>query len=482
MSRLTRLEVEGYMKIVGVDVPLAGVTEISGKNGAGKTSFLSAIEVLVDGLKAAPAEPINSHSTRTRIRGRFGELNVIRFIEHKKGGGYTTRIQFETPEGKPYPATQTQLTELIGEHRLDPLDFLNLDSKSRFAALQAFVPGVDFAASARDDSADYTRRTEVGRIAKESRAAAGLIIVPADTPAEPIDESDLVDQLAKAGGHNTEIEKRLGVRASAAQEVARKRAAAEAAMAAIPQAIAKVHAQNDQLATALRSRIEELESQLADLRTQLADHGVLRTRTAEAEETRLRGEAAEHAAKADELQARIDTAEELPAPIDIVALQARINAARTTNAAVARAAERNRHNANADRYEAEATTLTEAMDARRAAREAAIAAAKMPVQGLEFGDGEIRLHGVPFEQASTAHKVKAAFEYCVGCNPKLRLIWIRDASLLDDDIFAQVGRLAVEFDCTVLLETVRPIGSNSVVLEDGRVKAIHHQAEQESAA
>lgn len=482
MSRLTRLEVSNFKGIVAVDIPISGVTEISGRNGAGKSSALDSIAVFIDGLVLGKTELIRKGQERATIRGRLGEMHVTRHIEHKKDGGHTTKIIFEPVEGKPFAATQKQLDDLIGEHRLDPLDFLKLDSKQRFTALQAFVPGIDFAKSAQADAGDMLRRKDVNRLAKESRAVASMIVVPDGTPDEPVDERALVDQLAQAGVHNADIETRRGNRVRAAEEVARKRAAAEASLALIPEALAKVQGQNDKLAAGLNTRIADLEAQLVDLREQLANVATLGTKTAENEEARLRAESAEHTAEADKLQGRIDAAEALPKAVDIADLRAQIDAAKVANAGVARAAERTKHTAIADRYEAEAMELTEAMDARRAAREAAIAAAAMPVKGLEFGDGEILLHGVPFEQASTAQKLKAAFEYCIGCNPVLRLAWLRDASLLDDEMFAEVGRLAVELDCDVLLETVRPIGNNSVVLEAGRVKAVHQESEQESAA
>ena len=80
------------------------------------------------------------------------------------------------------------------------------------------------------------------------------------------------------------------------------------------------------------------------------------------------------------------------------------------------------------------------------------------------------LNGVPFEQASTALKLKCGVAIAVAKNPKLRLVWIRDASLLDDKSYGQVEQLAKEFDAQLLLETVRPIGSDAIVLEDGQLK------------
>jgi hypothetical protein len=188
-GRVTRLEVENFKRIVGFSVDLApGVTEISGRNAQGKTSFLDSINVLIDGMKAAPAEPIHQGAERARITGRLGQMEVIRYIDRKRGGGYTTKLMFKPVEdgAKPYAATQKQLDDLIGEHHLDPLDFLALDKKGKFDALRIFVPGFDFVKAAREHEADYNRRTDVNRLAKEARAAAGLSGEPTAASAEKL--------------------------------------------------------------------------------------------------------------------------------------------------------------------------------------------------------------------------------------------------------------------------------------------------------
>ena len=461
--RLTNLCVENFKRIVAIEItPAPGVTEISGANGAGKSSTLDAIAVWIDGLKVAPAEPIRKGAERARIRGRLGEMNVTRTIERKKGGGHTTRILFEAVEGKPYPATQKQLDDLIGEHHLDPLDFLALDSRGKFDALRAFVPGFDFAKAAQEQAADYERRTQVNGLARQARAAASLIHVPDGTPAEPIDEQALVRELQSAAASNLDVQQRRTNREKAAETIAGLRSAVAQAEEAIAESAREIEVARDRELTRLDDQIAVLQRQRAQ---RVEEYGTKITDEA----AQRRKAAAEANTRAEELQARLDSADPLPEPIDTEALGVQIEKARATNVSVRAALERAKHTSTAQRYEAEAKALTEGMDARQAAKEQAIATAKLPVEGLEFGDGEILLHGVPFEQASTAQRLRAAVAYSVAKNGRLKLIWIRDASLLDDNSYAELQKLAIEFSVDIYLETVRAIGKDAIVLSDGEL-------------
>jgi energy-coupling factor transporter ATP-binding protein EcfA2 len=476
-SRLTSLEVEDFKKIRFVKFDLKrGITELSGANGAGKSSVLDSIAVLLDGMIALKddsiktTEPIHNGAQRSRIRTRIGEMFVTRTIGKTKAGTYTSEIRFEAVGGKPYPATQKQLNDLIGEHNLDPVDFIRLDAKGKFDALKAFVPGFDFDGAQRAYQADYLRRTEVNRVARESRAAADLIIIPEGTPAEPIDEAALVAQLQAAGEHNTSLENRRARREDAKRQIEEHRTAAAGRLEAIEGVRPRRMQAHQVLADSKQAEITELQARISALRQSIdADAEAADTEIA-ADEATLRQSAETGTAAADALQARLSEAGELPEAIDAAALTAQIAAARATNAAVTRAAERTRHLATAGRYESESEQLSEAMAAREVAKQAAIASANLPIDGIEFGDGEIRYRGAPFDQASTAQKLEVAIARIVALNPKLRLCWIRDASLLDDDSYARLNELALKYDIDVLIETVRPIGKDAVVLENGHVR------------
>jgi hypothetical protein len=110
------------------------------------------------------------------------------------------------------------------------------------------------------------------------------------------------------------------------------------------------------------------------------------------------------------------------------------------------------------------------MDKREVEKREAIAAAKFPVDGISFGDNEVLLNGVPFVQASDAERLCCSIALAMAMNPKLRIIRVRDGSLLDDDSMKLLARMAEEKDYQVWIERVDGSGRVGVVIEDGRVK------------
>ncbi len=110
------------------------------------------------------------------------------------------------------------------------------------------------------------------------------------------------------------------------------------------------------------------------------------------------------------------------------------------------------------------------MEARNAAKAKAISAAKMPVPGLEFGEGEILLNGLPFDQGSDAERLRTSIAIAMAANPKLRVIRVRDGSLLDDDAMKLLGEMAETSDMQVWVEVIQTGSEVAVVMEDGMVK------------
>jgi hypothetical protein len=122
--------------------------------------------------------------------------------------------------------------------------------------------------------------------------------------------------------------------------------------------------------------------------------------------------------------------------------------------------------------ETKSRELTERIDGRKKAKTDAIAGAKMPVDGLSFGDGMVMFNGFPLDQASAAEKLRVSFAVAMAMNPKLRVVLIRDGSLLDEDSMALVEQMADAHDYQVFVEIVRKDSPVGVVIEDGEVVAV----------
>lgn len=162
--------------------------------------------------------------------------------------------------------------------------------------------------------------------------------------------------------------------------------------------------------------------------------------------------------------------EEAPGPVDIDAIQAKIDGAEDINEDV-RTFERWTHASdNVSGLQAEAEELTEKLAAIDKQKADGLAAAKFPIDGLGFDEGGVTYNGVPFKQASSAEQLRVSLAMAIALNPKLRVIRIADGSLLDSDNLALVESIARENDFQVWIEMVGDGEGRGIIIEDGGIK------------
>jgi bacterioferritin (cytochrome b1) len=398
------------------------------------------------------------------------ELLVTRKFARKEEGGFTSSVTVESADGAQFKSPQKLLDELLGELAFDPLEFTRLKPRDQFDSLRSFVPGVDFESVDALNLADYNRRTEVNRQAKEAEAAANMIIVPAGTPDEPVNIAELGTELDAANVLNADVERRTENRKRAAEDVGTWRKRAE-------ETIAKIAPELEEINQRLNAALAGIDAQIAALTRQREALLNQSDPDFQAAEKKLREEAAGYTKQADDLQKKIDEAEALPAVIDTAPIKAKLASAQATNNDVERKRQKATHAATAKKYSDESKQLTENMEARTAAKEKAIAAAQLPVPGLGFGAGVVLLNGVPFSQASSAEQLRTSCAIAMAKNPKLRVCFIRDGSLLDEDGLKLIGEMAEAHDFQVFLEKVDSSGKIGFVIENGQVA----QAERSAA-
>lgn len=426
--KIVSLTAENVKKLVAVEItPQGNLVQITGKNGQGKTSVLDSIWWALAGATHIQTAPIRNGATEARIRLDLGEIVVTRTFKKREDAPFTTAITVENADGARFPSPQRMLDNLLGELSFDPLAFTRMDARGQFETLKRFVPDIDFDAIDEANRADYAKRTDVNRRAKEARTLASQIDADATLATQaPVDEAALVDQMERAAEHNSEIEARK-LRREQTQETANQKK---------EQAVAKREA-----AARLREQADRED----------------------AEATALLDEAAA-------LEKKIDDADPLPTPIDTAKVRAEIETARQKNHDIERAKQKARHIKAAEEAEAESKALTDAMERREREKREAIANAKLPVEGIGFGDGFITLDGVPFDQASDAEQLRASIAIAMASNPKLRVIRVRDGSLLDEDALKLLAEMADADDFQVWLEKVDGSGKVGFVLEDGHLK------------
>lgn len=419
---IVSLMAENVKRIVAVSItPTGALVEITGKNGAGKTSVLDSIWWALGGAGALQKAPIRKGQDKASIRLDLGDYIVLRKFARISGDEFTTSLTVENAEGGKLTKGQTLVESFLGSLTLDPLEFTRMKPRDQFDMLKGYVEGVDIEAIDAANRTDFDKRTDVNRRAKAKATEADALPIPEATPAGKVDEAALVDELAEVSGFNEKLDRRKENREAVAKDIAAKKERVEA----------------------IRHEVFKLEEEAEAIEKEAGD-----------------------------LQTKLDTAEALPAPKDASEVRVRLEAAKKTNAAVDLATRRKALRDEADKLDRESESITARMDTRAKQKQDAIAAAKMPVDGITFADGAILLDGVPFDQASDAEQLRASVAIAMAGEPRLRVLRIREGSLLDEDGLRLVAEMAQARDWQVWLEKVTNGEKGSgFVIEDGMVRS-----------
>lgn len=422
---IVRLEAENYKRLVAVDItPDGNVVTLSGRNAQGKSSVLDAIFAALAGGEASRAtkQPIRDGQDVAVVRLDLGDYIVTRRWTTDDAGTLTVETP-PTEDGRKqkYSSPQKLLDELVGKRAFDPLAFTRMSPADQVATLIATVDlPFDPNELDRERAGVFDQRTEINRVVKQLEGhLAGLPKPSADTPDEEVSAADVIAEFEKAREHNSTIDEAM--RNLETAQSTHERAAA---------------------------RVRELEQELAGAR--------------EYEQSTKAGY--------ERLAERFNNG---PERIDTAAISDRLANIEQTNAAVRAAQEHRRVAAQLAKKREEAAQFTlelQAIDKRKAD---ALAKVKFPVEGLSFDQSGVLFNGIPFSQASAAEQLRVSAALAMASNPQLRILQVRDGSLLDSDSMKVLEQLAIDNDYQVFVEAVDESGKVGIVIEDGKVAAVN---------
>lgn len=432
--RILRLEAENVKRLKAVEItPKGELVTITGKNGQGKTSVLDCILWALGGTKPIQWKPIRDGEAGAIIVLDIGnddglKLRVTRKFIAKEDGEYTTSLKVVNEDGFRPEGEQTLLNTIVGALSFDPSAFVRAKPEDQVSLLKSVIPGADFDAIAKKRKDAYDARADANREEKRVRAQAMSIEIPEEL-GDRIEVEPLMAELSSIG------EK---ARAAAEEQGRRDRARDR---------IQQAHIDAD----AFRDEAEELRKRAADL---------------DAKAAAIRHEAEEQ----EKVLEALPAIDDVP---DVQAIRDKIENAEAVNRWVDRAEQRAALIKEADDHKAEADRLTAAIEAADKEVVDLIAAADLPVRGLEIRDDAVWLRGVPFNQASDAEQLRAAMALGMAANPRLRVIRIRDGSLLDEDALEVIREVAKDEGFQIWMEKVgRGDGPEEIIMEDGQIKAI----------
>jgi DNA repair exonuclease SbcCD ATPase subunit len=439
MSKIIKLTSENVKRLQAVEItPKGNVIVIGGKNGAGKSSVLDSIQYALGG-DTDDRMPVRRGEEKAKVVLDLGDIIVKRTFTAAGG----TSLVVTNADGVRQASPQGILDKLTGKLTFDPLDFSRQKPEKQAETLRALV-GLDFAEHDARASTLYNERTAVNREAKQLQARLAAMPRHEDAPAAEVSAADILAEQQKAAAVN------------AANATARNRAVSLRGQANV-EASAVTRASNE--ATGIENSIAKLQKQLV-------------AALASAELQKKTSDAAHNAATDAEIEC------EKLKDVDLTPFKSRIFDVETGNRKVRQNSERAEvvklFKAKSDAAD-ELTRKLEAMDADKRRKSTT---AKYPIDGLMFDTaGGVTLNGIPFDQCSSAEQLRVSVAIGLALNPKLKVLLIRDGSLLDDESMKLLLDMAASADAQVWMERVGTDATTSVVIEDGAVAAQPQQKE-----
>ncbi len=424
--KIVRLDVDNVKRLRAVRIepdPAGNLVVIGGKNGAGKTSVLDSIAMALGGKGAVPPKPVRAGKKSAKIVARIGELTVTRTISPDG----TSRLVVKDAEGKTQKSPQTILDELVGSLSFDPLEFARMKPPAQLEQLQELV-GLDFDDLDERHEEVYEARREQNRDVRSLQSQIEDHEIDSSAPVEEVSAAELIAELDRRQEHN-------GEGARLRRDVQGKDQNYQAYDADLKLASRKI--------AEAKKALKRIESEKAKLES-------------------ARAKSKKEWEKARELFQSF-------APVDEDEIKEQVRSAEDTNAAVRRNKERATLLERLNAAQEKANDSDRQLETIADEREERLTAAAFPVDGLGFDENGVTFNEIPFEQASAAEAMRVSVAMGLAANPKLRVLLIRDGSLLDDESLAAIAEQAAAADAQVWIERVGTGEEVTVIIEDGEV-------------
>ena len=441
--RIIELKCENIKNLKAIEIhPGSDAVIISGKNGAGKSAILDSIFMGVTGKSIE--EPIRNGEKRAEINIDLGEYKVRR-IYTAKG----ERLEVTSKDGASFKSPQTMLNEILGNISFDPLKFAemgrNAEGVRKQRSMLAALVGLDFTETDKNREVLYSERTTWNRKIKGGdptsyrptpnaplplEALVGGMEQPKPgTPRQEISMAEAMNRLSeleqKAEAYKMAADLNAENRRICDEQNQKTKNEKDALLKEVERLEAEFNAKQAELTTL--NEILPVEPAITPLPEAIPDNAIMKARN------------------------------------DVVMVE-------DDNKAIRAAIKYDQAMAQLEDAKKEVAHIEDAMMKIDREKEAKIRAAKYPIEGLGLTDDCVTYEGKPFSQLSTGEQIRVSTAVAMALNPTLKVIIVREGSLLDKAGLNAIVDMAKDKDYQLWCEVVADAKHCGIYIENGEIK------------
>lgn len=376
--------------------------------GKNEQGKTSVLDAIMMALGGKKAVPVKPIREGEKFGEVFLDLGAFKVTRKFYADGEST-ITVEGSEGYKLSSPQAILDALVGSISFDPLEFYHMDGAKQAKTIQE-VAGIDLSDLIAERESVFNTRTVRNRDLKAAEIALKGSTKPENAPESPVSLDDIQNRIAGAQAYEGEVEH-------------------------------------------LKTRIHDGSDIILDLEEEIA-----------------KKQAKLDSAKETMKKVQADLKELKKNPPDMEALALEHREAREANQRYTQMVDYLAEKVQFEKLAAETAGYTKRLSEIDTERAKIIKEAKLPISGLSIDEEGVKFEGIPFSQCSSAQALKVSVALALAMNTKLKVLLIRDGSLLDTDNLKMIAEMAAAADAQIWMERVGTDAATSVILVDGEVQ------------
>jgi DNA repair exonuclease SbcCD ATPase subunit len=413
--KILELSIRNLRKIEAVDItPKSNIIKIEGKNGNGKTTVLDSIFFALAGGKI-PDGVIKDKESKSIITVKFDNYIVKKTITD-----INNYLSVETIEGLRPKNPQSFLNDLVGKIAFDPLEFIRMKNDDQLKVLKKAM-GIEEKINQLkiDETQSMEERKFSGRELDRYKELCKIVVKEIS---EPTSISEIVKELDRLQEKRQDyIEEMNNIKIMKNRKIE------------------------------IESKIKEYEKFLLDLQE---ENKKLLIKLNVFEEETL-----------NEAMDKVDH--------DIINKKVILDQHEVVQT------EYNKYKVYADNKkiflekEKSYNDLDKKVESIRQQIKDTLNNSRLPIPGLEMTDDQLLYENHTFENVCESSKLKISIYLSMAMNPKLKIILIRDGSLLDKDSLKEIETMADKEDYQIWIEKVsdekNKDDDNAIYIEEGTI-------------